>query len=32
MSKEEREICKFEMEFKKYFLVLLYLSNSDIIN
>ena len=32
MREEEREICEFEMEFKKYYLVLLYLSNSDIIN
>ena len=32
MSKEEREICEFEMEFKKSFLLLLYLSTGDIIN
>ena len=32
MSKEEREICEFEMEFKKSVLLLLYLSTGDIIN
>ena len=32
MSKEEREICELYMEFKKSFLLLLYLSNGDIIN
>ena len=32
MSKEEREICEFEMEFKKSFLLLFYLINDDIIN
>jgi len=32
MSKEEREICEVEMEFKKSFLLLFYLSNGDVIN
>ena len=32
MSKEGREICEFEMEFKKSFLLLLYLINGGTIN
>ena len=32
MSKKEREMCEFEMDFKKSFMLLSNLSNDDMIS